>query len=304
MSFGGIIDATLVAFVLQAIIPVLLAAIGGLICERAGVLNVALEGLMLIGAFAAVSTSYFTGSWAIAVVVAALISGAASLVLAYGSVTRKGDAVVIGLTLNLLAVGSTGLLLKALFGVTGILQSDRIVGLPSLFGPIDPSGIPLIGQALATSTIITLLALAAVPATSWVLYRTTIGLRLRGVGENAEAARTLGVDSAKLQYLAVIVSGALCGLGGAQLALGNVVQFAEQMTAGRGWIAVVAVMLGRARPYPTLAACALFAVTDAIGFRLQAQGLPSQATDAAPYVVTLAALIVTRRHFRLRHAYA
>jgi general nucleoside transport system permease protein len=303
VTLDGLLDGALVAFVLRALIPVLLAALGGLICERAGVFNVALEGLMLFGAFAAVTASYYTGSWVIAIVVAIAVGALASLVLAYGSVTRGGNAIVVGIALNLLAVGLTGLLLKAIFDVSGILQSDQVVGIPSLSAGLDLAGIPLVGEAIATATVITVIALVAVPATDWTLYRTTLGLRLRGVGEHAEAAQTLGVNPARLQYLAVITSGVLCGLAGAQLALGNIVKFAEQMTAGRGWIAVVAVMLGRARPYPTLAACLLFGIADAIGFRLQGQNLPTQVTDAAPYVVTLLALILVRRRYQVGGSY-
>jgi simple sugar transport system permease protein len=303
MNLNGMIDSAMVGFILRALIPILLAALGGLICERAGVFNVALEGLMLFGAFAAVAVSYVTGSWVLAIVVAVLVGMAVSLVLAYGSITRGGDPIVLAIALNLAAVGMTGLLLKALFNTMGWLQSDRIVGIPRLGAAQGVGGVPLFADALSTANVLTLFALAAIPATNWVLYRTPLGLRLRGVGEHAEAARTLGVDPSRLQYLAVLVSGGLCGLAGAQLALGNVTQFAEQMTAGRGWIAVVAVMLGRARPYPTLAACVLFATADAIGLRLQGAGLPTQVTDAAPYGVTLIALILSRRQFKARSAY-
>jgi general nucleoside transport system permease protein len=304
MSLDGFFDSALVAFIVRALIPILLAALGGLICERAGVFNVALEGLMLFGAFAAVTASYFTGSWVVAIVAAVAVGVLMSMILAYGAISRHGNAVVIGIALNLLAAGLTGVLLKAIFNVAGILQSDKVVGIPALYSGDPVRSMPWIGEALATATIITIVALAAVPATHWVLYRTMLGLRLRGVGEHAEAARTLGVNPDRIQYLAVAVSGALCGLAGAQLALGNIVKFAEQMTAGRGWIAVVAVMLGRARPYPTLLACLLFGFADAIGFRLQGENLPSQVTDAAPYVVTLVALIAVRRQFRVGGEYA
>lgn len=304
MTVSDFFDTALVGFVVRSLIPILLAALGGLICQRSGVFNVALEGLMLIGAFAAVTASFFSGSWVFAIVVAITAGMLTSLVLAYGAVHRRGDAVVIGIALNLLAVGVTGVLLKAIFNVAGILQSDQVVGIPTLLPDSVVRPVPFLGDALATATLITLMAFAFVPAVQWGLYRTVLGLRLRGVGEHAEAAATLGVDPVRLQYLAVLVSGALCGLAGAQLALGNIVKFAEQMTAGRGWIAVVAVMLGRARPIPTFLACLLFAVADAIGFRLQGANLPTQITEAAPYVVTLVALIAARQTFQARGAHA
>jgi general nucleoside transport system permease protein len=129
------------------------------------------------------------------------------------------------------------------------------------------------------------------------LFRTPIGLRLRGVGERPLAAATLGVSPTRYKYGAVIFSGVMAGLAGAQLALGNVVQFAENMSSGRGWIAVVAVLLGRAHPVGVLGACLLFGVAEALGFRLQGNGFPVQVTDALPYVVTLIALAFARKRF-------
>jgi general nucleoside transport system permease protein len=127
------------------------------------------------------------------------------------------------------------------------------------------------------------------------LFRTTWGLRLRGVGEQGEAAETLGVSVRRYRSAAILVSGALCGLAGAQLSLGSVTLFAEGMSAGRGWIAVVAVMLGRAHPLGVLGASLLFGLADAVGLRMQGLGLPNQLTDAAPYVITLVALVLAVR---------
>jgi ABC-type uncharacterized transport system permease subunit len=141
------------------------------------------------------------------------------------------------------------------------------------------------------------LAFVAVPVLWVVLFRTPLGLRLRGVGERRVAAQTMGVPVTGYQYSAVAFSGAMAGLAGAQLSLGNVVQFAENMTAGRGWIAVVAVLLGRAHPFGVLGACLLFGGAEAVGFRLQGNGMAVQITDALPWVVTLAALIAARRRF-------
>jgi simple sugar transport system permease protein len=141
------------------------------------------------------------------------------------------------------------------------------------------------------------LAFLLVPTLWLVLFRTSTGLRLRGVGERRVAAMTRGVPVARYQYLAVMTSGLLAGLAGAQLSLGNVVQFAENMSSGRGWIAVVAVLLGRAHPYGVLAACSLFGIAEAVGFRLQGNGMAAQITDALPWIVTLAALLLARRQF-------
>ncbi|MFH8533795.1 ABC transporter permease [Streptomyces tendae] len=281
------LDSDLLMSALRALTPILLAALGGALCERAGVFNIGLEGLMLVGCFTAVSTSWFTGSPWLGVLAASLASAAYSLVLAVGAVTLRGDAVVLGVAMNLLAVGLTSFLLRTVFGVQGTFDDPELAGLP-LPGGFSP---------------LTYLAWAAVAVSAVVLSRHVWGLRLRGVGEAPDAAATLGVSPVRHKYAAVLVSGVLCGLAGAQLALGNVTLFSENMTAGRGWIAVVAVMLGRALPLGVLLAALLFGIAEAAGFRLQGLGLPQQATDAAPYVVTLGALFLTtaRRRGRTTH---
>jgi general nucleoside transport system permease protein len=296
MNWTDFVDSALFASVIRALIPVLLAALAGLICERSGVFNIALEGLMLVGAFAAVAGSYYTGSGYLGMLIAVCAGVLVAAVLAYGAVTRRADPIVLGVALNIFAVGITGFLLVALFGVRGVFQDPRIAGLPALRLP-GLADIPWIGQVLFSLTLLGYLALVLVAAVQIVLFRLPLGLRLRGVGERPQAASTLGVSPTAYQYGAVLLSGVLCGLAGAQLALGNVVQFSENMTSGRGWIAVVAVMLGRAHPIGTLAACLLFGLAEAVGFRMQGNGLPAQITDAAPYVVTLVALLLVRRHF-------
>ncbi|WP_217551723.1 ABC transporter permease [Streptomyces sp. GbtcB6] len=278
------LDSDLLMSVLRALTPILLAALGGALCERAGVFNIGLEGLMLVGCFTAVSTSWFTGSPWLGVLAAAVASAAYSLILAVGAVTLRGDAVVLGVAMNLLAAGLTSYLLRTVFGVQGTFDDPSLAGLP-VVGGFSP---------------LTYLAWAAVVVTAVLLSRHVWGLRLRGVGEAPDAAATLGVSPARYMYAAVLVSGALCGLAGAQLALGNVTLFSENMTAGRGWIAVVAVMLGRAMPLGVLLAALLFGIAEAVGFRLQGLGLPQQATDAAPYVVTLGALFLTTARRRGR----
>lgn len=293
---GTLFDTALVASVVRALVPVLLAALGGLLCERAGVFNIALEGLMLCGAFAAVAGSYAIGSSLAGVLIAAAATTAVSVVLAFGAVSRDGDPIVLSVALNLLAVGLTSFLLTQLFGVRGVFQDPAIVGLPNWEIPL-LSQLPVLGPALFRLSPLGYVALLLVPLIWYGMFRTPWGLRLRGVGERPDAAVTLGISPTRVQYLAVIASGALCGLAGAQLALGNVVQFAENMSSGRGWIAVVAVMLARAHPVGVLGACLLFGFAEALGFRLQGNGMPAQITEAAPYVVTLLALIVFRRRF-------
>jgi ABC-type uncharacterized transport system permease subunit len=210
----------------------------------------------------------------------ALAAAAYSLILAVGAVTLRGDAGVLGIAVNLLSVGLTSFLLRTVFGVQGTFDDPSLAGLP-LIGGFTP---------------LACLAFVAVAMPALMLSPHVWGLRLRGVGE----AATLGVSPAKHKYAAVLGSGALCGLAGAQLALGNVTLLSENMTAGRGWIAVVAIMLGRAAPVGVLFAALLFGVAEAAGFRLQGVGLPQQTPDAAPYVVTLRALFLSTARSRRR----
>jgi ABC-type uncharacterized transport system permease subunit len=273
---GQIVDFALFESVLRALTPVLLAAFAGLLCTKVGVFNVGLEGLMLTGCFAAVVGSWFGGSAWIGVLAAALAGMAMAAILAYVSVTMGADAIIVGIALNLLAVGLTSFLVRTVLGAQGTFQDPNLQGLPVLAG----------------QSPLTYLALLLVPALAVFLRRSVWGFRLQGVGEVPGAARSLGINTHRYQHVVVIVSGALCGLAGAQLSLGNVVLFSENMTAGRGWVAVVAVMLGQATTIGTLLAALLFAITDAVGVRLQGLGLPSQFTSAAPYAITLLALVL------------
>lgn len=283
------VDAALFASALGALTPILFAALAGALCQRAGVFNISLEGTMLVGAFAAVAGSWYTGSAWLGVLVAVVVGAAYSLVLAVGHVSLGGDSIVLGVAINLLAVGLTSFLIRTVFGTRGTFSDPTLQGLGDILG-----GIPVVGG----HSLLVYLSWLAVPALAVLLYRHPWGLRLRGVGERPEAAASLGVSVTRYRYGVILAGGALCGLAGAQLALGNVTLFSENMTAGRGWIAVVAVMLGRALPYGVLAAAVLFGLAEAFGFRLQGIGLPQQATDAAPYVVTLLALFVSSARIR------
>lgn len=236
---------------------------------------------MLIGCFAAVAGSWFTNSAWLGVLVALLAGALMAGVLSYVSVTLGADPIIVGIALNILAIGLTSFLVRTVLGAQGTFQDPNLQGLPMI----------------ANQSPLSYLAWILVPVAVVFFRRTIWGFRLQGVGEMPGAARSLGVNVKRYQHAAVIASGALCGLAGAQLALGNVVLFSENMTAGRGWVAVVVVMLGRATPVGALLGGLLFAATEAIGFRLQGIGLPSQFTTAAPYFITLVALIVvsTRR---------
>ncbi len=301
-ELSSLLDESLLNSTLRFVAPILMAALGGMLCQRAGIFNIALEGLMLSGAFAGVVGSYFTGSAMGGVLAAAVAGGLMALLMSIFAVTLKGDSIVVSIAINLLAVGLTAYLLRAIFGVKGAFQDPNLQGLDT----IDIPGlmqIPVLGPLLSGHTILVYLSWLLVPATYFLLFRHTWGLRIRGVGENPEAAETLGVNVATVQYGVLVASGVLCGLAGAQLSLGNVTLFVENMSAGRGWIAVVAVMLGQANPIGVAATSLLFGFTDSLGFRLQGLNLPSQLTEAVPYLVTLAGLfLVAVRRRRPVHA--
>ena len=291
------IDAALFASALGALTPILFAALAGALCQRAGVFNISLEGTMLVGAFAGVAGSWYAGSVWLGVLLAMVAGTAYSLILAVGHVSFGSDAIVLGVAVNLLAVGLTSFLIRTVFGTRGTFSDPALQGLDAIHVPgLDK--IPFLGPVLDGHSLLVYLSWLAVPALAILLYRHPWGLRLRGIGERPDAAASLGVSVTRYRYGVILAGGALCGLAGAQLALGNVTLFSENMTAGRGWIAVVAVMLGRALPYGVLAAAVLFGLAEAFGFRLQGIGLPQQATDAAPYVVTLLALFVSSARIR------
>jgi simple sugar transport system permease protein len=221
-----------------------------------------------------------------------------SLILGYGATIFRGDPIVIGIGMNLLASGLTAYLLRVVFGVSGTFSDPNVVGLGRITIP-GLVAVPVLGWAFGRQSALTWAAWALTALISVVLFLTPVGLRLRGVGEEPEAAGTLGVDVVRYRILTVLIAGALTGLAGAQLSLGSVSVFAEDMSAGRGWIAVVAVMLSRNNPLYAAAACVLFGFADAIGVSLQSRGLPNQLTDIAPYVATLIALLMShRRRFR------
>jgi len=283
-------DPSFAASVPRFVTPILLAALGGAICERAGVFNIALEGFMLTGAFAAVLGSYFTGS-SYAGALAAMLAGIAmGLVFAEFNLRRGGDAIVVSIAINILAAGITTFLLRAIFDVTGAFNDPGIIGFRAIEIP-GLASVPVIGPILSGQSILFYVALLAVPALHFFFARHRLGLRIRAAGENPAALEAGGVSPRRVQLLALIACGALCGLAGAQLSIANVTLFVENMSAGRGWIAVVAVLLTRGRPLPLFLIAVIFGVVDSLSFRVQGLGLAQQFTDMMPYLATLVVLI-------------
>lgn len=290
-ALSQIFDATLLNSTFRFITPILLAALGGLICERVGVFNIALEGLMLWGAYFAVVGSYYAENAFVGVLTAMVMGMALAAIFGLITIPLKGNMIVSGIALNLLVAGGTIFLLRAMFGVKGAFQDPRVQGLGKINWPAI-ADIPLLGAILSGHSWLVYLSWLLVVVIYILLFKTALGLRMRGVGEQPEAAATLGVNVNWMRFGTILASGALCGLAGAQLSLGQVTLFVENMSAGRGWIAVVAVMFGQAHPIGVFIASVMFGLADAIGFRLQGLGLPAQFTGMLPYLVTLAALFV------------
>lgn len=270
-------------------IPLLFAALGELIAERAGVINIGLEGMLLTGAFAALVATYFSGSLGLGVAAAALVGALLGAGLAFFVVARGANQVVAGTALNLFAIGVTGVAYRAVFGVTGTALTIAGSGrwpIPLL------RDLPVIGPAFFNQTVLAYVAFALVPILAGGLAFTLPGLALRMVGENPRAAETQGVDVHLLRAVALIACGVLAAIGGAYLALAYANTFVEGMSAGRGFIALAIVIVGRRSPWGILAAALFFGFATALQFHFQALGLavPFQLFLILPYGLTLLVL--------------
>jgi general nucleoside transport system permease protein len=266
--------------------PLLLAALGGLVNRRGGIINIGLEGMMLLGALVAVWASALTGSW-VAGLAAALGAGAMLGLIFSLSITRLG--------FNILVAGAIGYALNG----EGSYQPDGIARLPRIEVPLI-DGIPIVGDILSDKDPLTYLAWLAVPAVAWLLVRTRAGLRLRATGAQEEVAYSLGVPALRIRDASSVIAGALAGLGGGALSLGLVGLFNQGIVAGRGYVALAAFYFGRARPWPTAAGCALFALFDALQIRFQQEGVSAQLVGMLPYLVVVAVLTLAALDARRR----
>ncbi|MBD2872677.1 ABC transporter permease [Paenibacillus arenilitoris] len=283
-------DVSLFASTLRLVTPILLAALGGALCARVGLFNVGLEGLVLIGAFSAIVGNHFTGNVLSAVLFAILCSLLFSVLFGYMSIHLRANVIVVGIALNFLALGLTTFSLRAIFDVKGAYYNKDMVGLPKWDIPL-LKDIPWLGDVLSGHSPLVYLSILIVILLQLFLFKTVTGFRLLAAGENATAAKSLGIKVTRIQYGAVLMCGVLCGLAGAQLSLGNVTMFTEGMTSGRGFIALVATMLGQSNPLGVAASSLLFGFMDALSIRLQGFALPTHFTMMLPYVVTIAAML-------------
>lgn len=294
LAFGfGPFDEAWLAATLVLTTPILLSAIGELISERAGVLNVGLEGMMLSGAFFSFVVAWQTGSLALGVVAGILAGILLAVVMALLAVEAMADQIVSGVGINLLAIGLTGFMFDEIFGGRAQVELDRIgsVPIPLL------SEIPDIGPALFDQDPFVYLALLSVPAAWFLLYRTRWGLSIRAVGELPAAADTAGVSVRRVRWMALLATGALTGLAGVFLTLATLGIFRQEMTAGRGFLALVAVIFGRWHPVGVLGACLVLGGADALQLRLAGRGIIAPEVFAVIAVVAgaIAVHVLLRR---------
>ena len=284
-------------------VPLLLAALAGLYSERSGVFDIGLEGKMLAGAFAAGAAAAVTGSAWAGLGAAMLISIFLALMHGFASITHRGNQIVSGVAINFIAAGSTIILGQAWFR-----QGGRTPSLPgeARFGAIElpfaeaVRDVPILGdvysELISGHSLLTYAAFLLVPFTWWVLFRTRFGLRLRAVGENPAAVDTAGISVSWLRYRAVICTGILTGMAGAYLSMAQNAGFVKDMTAGRGFIALAALIFAKWKPVPVMFACLLFGFLDAFAIRIQGTPLPLigqvpvQFMQALPYILTVVLL--------------
>lgn len=301
MDFETIISV--LAATMRLTTPLLLAALAGLYSERSGVFDIGLEGKMLAAAFGAAAIAAITGNMWLGLLMGIVVSIGMSMIHGLASITLKGNQIISGVAINFLAQGLTVLL-----GLTWFHQGGRTPPLPTggRFLSIDwpfasqVANVPVVGpiyaELISGHNILVYIAFLAVPVTAWVLYRTRFGLRLRAVGENPKAVDTAGISVVRLRYSALVITGVLCGIAGAYFSIAQGSGFGNNMTAGKGYIALAALIFAKWKPVPVMFATLLFGFLDALQIRLQGVSLPLigevpvQAIQALPYILTVVLL--------------
>jgi general nucleoside transport system permease protein len=292
---GDIFNAALIAASLRAATPLAFAAIGGIFSERSGVVNIGLEGMMLTGAFFGIAVVGWTGQWELGIFAAMLGGGVLALIHAFFSIHLRADQIVSGTAINFIALGMTGYLFRSIYGTRGTPELEERIPTVSVPGLRD---IPFVGEVIGDMSLMIWMAILLVIVAYIVLFKTPIGLRIRSVGEHPRAADTVGISVFGVRYGAVVFSGMLAALGGAYLSFGFGGAFNENMTIGKGFIGLAAMIAGNWRPFPAFVICLLFGFSEGLARRLQAQGeaLPTPLDSVnflqiLPYVITLIALV-------------
>ncbi len=288
----GMFEAVLLT-IMTAATPLLIAAMGELVVERSGVLNLGVEGMMIMGAVAGFAVAQLTGNAYLGALGGIAAGALFSLLFAFLTLTLASNQVATGLALTILGLGVSGMLGESFVGQPGIKLSA--IDIPVL------SQIPIVGKLVFGQDLIFYISIALLVGVSWFLFKTRAGLTLRSVGDNHKSAHALGIEVIKIRYLAVMFGGACAGLAGAHLSLVYVPQWVENMTAGRGWIALALVVFASWRPWRVIVGAYLFGAVTIAQFHAQALGIniPSQFLSALPYVATIVVLIIISRNRRL-----
>jgi len=275
---------------ISAATPILLAALGGSLTYYAGIFNIAMEGMMLSGAFFGMLGSYYFHSWPMGILFAILGAILMALVFILFAVVLKMDEFITGIGLNLFTVGLTTYMLRQIFKVKGAFSSPGIVSIPKIDIPWIKD-IPILGEIVSGHNLIVYITILSTILVSYIVFKTRFGLRLRAAGYNRTCLDTSGVSANRIRIWSLILCGVLCGLAGAYLSLGYVTLFSEGMSAGRGWISLAAVILVSGNPTGIALISLIFGFTDGLGLFMQ-KSLPPQFTAMVPYIATLIALFV------------
>lgn len=271
--------------------PLMLSSVGGSFCDKSGVFNIALESYMLTAAFFSALGAYLTADPYIGVLAGILAGLACGAIFGLFVLHLNSNSIVISIAMNLGAWGLTTLMMISVFKTRGSFMHPRLVSLPTFDIPV-LNKIPYLRDIFNNQNILVYFTILAVIVMWVIMYRTAFGLRLRGVGINLRAAQTTGTNILKYQWASILITGAFCGMAGAVLPLGGTSIFSENMTAGRGFLAVAAILVGRGNPLLAALSCLLFAYTDALSLGLQNVGIPSQIVLTLPYVSTILVLII------------
>ncbi len=275
---------------LRSATPVVLAAMGGLLTEHAGIMNIGMDGMILMGAFVAVAVSFTLSSAALGVVAAVAMGILVGLFFALFVVKLKSDEFIIGMALNTFAGALTVYLLRSIFGVKGTFSDKGIVGLPKIHLDF-LDHIPFLGPLLNDNSIFVYVTWVLVFLTWLFLYRTPYGFWMRAAGEHPQSLETAGISPVRMKFLASILCGIFCGFAGAHLSLGYLTMFTEGMSGDRGFIAFACVLFGMANPPKVFLAALLFGFLQALGLRLQSVGVPADLTSIIPYASTVLMMV-------------
>ena len=288
-SLKAVVNAGLVAATLRFATPLAFAAIGGIFSERAGVVNIGLEGMMLAGAFFGIWAAAWSGQWLVGIAFAMVAGGLLALIHAFFSIHLRSDQIVSGTAVNFLALGLTGYLFRSIYGTEGTPSDVPRIPDVRLPGVRD---LPFVGEVLGQLNLMILLFFALLVFSYLVLFKTPVGLRIRSVGEHPKAADTVGISVFGVRYAAVVVSGMLAALGGAYLSIGLVGSFNENMTVGRGFIGLAAMIFGKWHPFGAFGGCLLFGFASGLAQRLQGEAdISANLLQTLPYILTLVALV-------------